>query len=224
MPERVLVFDLVGTLLDLSALDQLFDAEFGSSRIRSEWFQEALKIAFAMTAADSYQPFADITKAALKVIEARYRRNLSWIQRRRILSSMRELPAFEDVKPALHRLAKDGHRMAVLTNSSQGMANAVLKRAGILPYFEQVFSADNTKRLKPANAPYMYAAKHLKTKPKKVTMIAAHSWDIFGAHSAGMQTCFVGRPEQSLNELTPKPDLVVSDMMEMADRLNKRGL
>ena len=35
-----IVFDLIGTLLDLSALDPLFERAFGDSKLRKEWSSE----------------------------------------------------------------------------------------------------------------------------------------------------------------------------------------
>ena len=49
--QLVIAFDLVGTLLDLSAMDDKFRAEFGGSRVRQEWFAEVQKLMFSITAA-----------------------------------------------------------------------------------------------------------------------------------------------------------------------------
>ena len=65
----VIAFDLMGTLLDLSALDGQFRAQFGDTRVRQEWFSEVLKLALAITARGSYETFSDITEAALKIVE-----------------------------------------------------------------------------------------------------------------------------------------------------------
>jgi hypothetical protein len=40
----------MGTLLDLSTLDEKFRVEFGDNRVRKEWFSEVLKLALAITA------------------------------------------------------------------------------------------------------------------------------------------------------------------------------
>ena len=69
--QLTIAFDLMGTLLDLSALDEQFRAEFGDTGMRQEWFPEVLKLALAITAMGSYERFANITEAALKIIEER---------------------------------------------------------------------------------------------------------------------------------------------------------
>jgi hypothetical protein len=52
----VIAFDLMGTLLDLSALDGQFRAQFGDTRVRQEWFSEVLKLALAITARGAKRP------------------------------------------------------------------------------------------------------------------------------------------------------------------------
>ncbi len=42
MRMRVLVFDVIETLLDLQALDPAFEAVFGDRGVRREWFQQML--------------------------------------------------------------------------------------------------------------------------------------------------------------------------------------
>jgi 2-haloacid dehalogenase len=212
----VLVFDLVGTLLDLSGLDPLFRSGFAAARQRREWFLEVLKIALATTAAGDWTEFSAVAEAALKVVEQRQEKRLSWLQRRRILNGLHRLPAFGDVSDGLRQLAADGYRMAVLTNSSAKSAKESLSRTGLSDLFDKVLSADRVKRLKPAIEPYRMAVKELGVKPGRVLFVAAHAWDIRGAHRAGFRTCFVQRPEQVLDELTPQPDIIVPDLVSLA--------
>jgi 2-haloacid dehalogenase len=219
MKPEVIVFDLVETLLDLSALDSAFREAFGAARLRREWFSEILKMAFAITTAGDWVAFARIAEAALKVIEERQERKLSWFQRRRILALMRKLPPFPDVRPALEELKAAGFRLAVLTNSSVKSAEEALKRGQVRNLFDKVLSADRVKRLKPAPEPYRMAAKELGTKPGKILFVAAHAWDIRGAHRAGLRTCFLRRSGQVLDELAPDPQIIISDLRELANAL-----
>src|SRR5260370_39570393 len=77
----VIAFDLVGTLLDLSALDPAFERAFGDSWLRRGWFSEVLELALATTAMNHYSEFNKITQAALKVVEERYQRSLNDTER-----------------------------------------------------------------------------------------------------------------------------------------------
>ena len=39
---RVIVFDLIGTILDLQAMDSHFERFFGDAALRKEWFAQTL--------------------------------------------------------------------------------------------------------------------------------------------------------------------------------------
>jgi 2-haloacid dehalogenase len=216
---RVILFDLVETLLDVSSLDRVFRAQFGSARVRREWFEQALRIAFSATAANEYAPFSEMLKASLTVMEERHDTKLSWFGRRTIFSAVRAMPIYPDVEPGLRRLSDAGFRLAVLTNSAKSFGVNSLKQAGVLQYFDEVLSSESVKRLKPAHQPYRYAAKKLRTNPKEILMVAAHDWDVTGAHAAEMQTCFLRRSGQFLNELAPEPEMNVAGVEEMARQL-----
>jgi len=214
--KAVIVFDLVGTLLDLSALDPVFGRSFGDFKLRWEWFSEVLKIALATTATNHYREFNKITQAALRVVEERYQHSLNDPQREEIFQALKTLPPFSDVPDSLASLRRNGFRTLVLTNSKKETAEEMLKHAGILRHFDRVFSADAVQRLKPAPEPYRMVARELDIGPESILLVAAHSWDIAGAIRAGCQACFLRRPEQVLDEITPTPTLIVSDLRELA--------
>ena len=217
--QPVLVFDVVGTLLDLSALDSLFKEHFGEQELRKEWFSEVLKLALTCTAIGKYEEFSRITEAALQVIAERHGKNVSPAGRKEILGKLRTLPAFPDVKPSLDHLRRQGFRLAALTNSGPRAAGDALRNAGIADLFEQIFSADSVKRLKPAAEPYQMAARELGIESNSLLMVAAHSWDIAGAAAAGCQTAFVQRPQQVLDQITPRPAIIAKDLQEFAERI-----
>lgn len=219
--QLVIAFDLMGTLLDLSALDEQFQAEFANVRVRQEWFSEVLKLALAITARGGYESFSDITEAALKIIEERHQHKLSGGERKKILDSLLRLPAFADVKPGLERLKSRGFKLVVLTNSREKAAKAAVKFAGLADCFDRVLSAEGVKRLKPAPEPYRMAAKETRVKPRNLLLVAAHSWDVAGAMHAGCRAAFVRRPDQVLDELAPKPSFYTADLIELAEVLGR---
>lgn len=218
----VLCFDLNGTLLDISALDEHFQSLFGDPGIRKEWFSEVLKIALATTVVNAYAEFGKISKAALIVIEQRYGRTLDETQRLEVLNKFRELPPFPDVEEGLHNLHVGGYTLAVLTNSSAQVAEEALKRARLNKYLGKLMSADSVQRLKPAAESYRMAAHELGVGLGSLMLVAAHSWDIAGAMWAGCQACFLRRPGQVLDEITPQPGLLISDLRDLPRQLQGR--
>ena len=63
------------------------------------------------------------------------------------------------------------------------------------------------------------AAHEFNLEPESVLLVAAHSWDVAGAIRAGCQACFLRRPEQILDEITPTPTLIASNLQELSTRV-----
>jgi 2-haloacid dehalogenase len=143
-------------------------------------------------------------------------------QRDAILEGMTSLPAHPEVPSALDTLRDSGVRLAALTNGTQKGASSQFQFAGLADKLEAVFSADQVRAYKPAPQPYLYALKQLRTDPSRVSLVAAHAWDIAGAAAAGLVTVFGRRPGKVLNPLGPKPDIVVDDLGEFARNVIRR--
>jgi 2-haloacid dehalogenase len=218
---RVLVFDVMETLLDLRALDAHFEAVFGDPAVRQQWFQQMLQSAFVATVTDTYRDFGQLGRAALQMSARRHGLELSHDQQQRILGAVRQLPAHDDVLDALTRLRQAGFRMAALTNSTAEVAEAQLAHAGLRDFFEQALSADMAQRLKPAREAYHVAAQRLGIAPGDLRMIA-HAWDVTGAIRAGCAAVFIARPNMVLDPAGEQPDIVVRDLREAAEQIIAR--
>jgi 2-haloacid dehalogenase len=219
MRARVLVFDVNETLLDLSALDPHFVRLFGDAKVRVEWFGTMLQSAFLTTITGPYTPFGEHFKAALVITAERRGVRVSPADEQAILAGVRTLPPYPEVRPALERLAREGFRLAALTNSTTQVEEAQLRSAGLADLFEKALSADAAKRLKPAAEAYQTAARELGVETRAIRLVAAHVWDVQGALRAGAAAAFVQRPGAVWNPLFERPDVVGKDLTEVADRI-----
>ena len=213
--KRVCVFDVNETLLDLAALDPLFERVFGDASVRRLWFNQMLQSAFVATMTDAYVTFGESAAAALRMTEERQGAEVSEDDRQEILSGLRNLPPHPEVPESLDRLLEAGFRLATLTNSTQEVAEAQIENAGLTDRFEQILSADTAKRLKPAPAPYRMATRALEIPERGMRLVAAHAWDVAGALRAGCAAAFVAR--QPFDPLVERPDVVGADLAEVAD-------
>jgi 2-haloacid dehalogenase len=214
---RVCVFDVNETLLDLGALDPKFERVFGDASTRQAWFGQFLTSWLTAMVTGVYEEFGTIGGTALEMIAERQGVELSDEDKGQILSGMQELPPHPEVTENLGRLRDAGIRMAALTNSTQQVADAQIDNSGLREYFDQVLSADSVKRLKPAPEPYRMAAESLGVELGQLRLVAAHAWDVAGALQAGCAAAFVARPGMVLNPLFEHPDVVGSDLREVAD-------
>ena len=213
--KRVCVFDVNETLLDLAALDTLFERVFGDASVRRLWFNQMLQSAFVATMTDAYTTFGEAAGAALRMTEERLGVEVSEDDRQEILGGLRVLPPHPEVPDSLDRLRNAGFRLATLTNSTQEVAEAQIQNAGLADRFEQILSADTAKRLKPAPAPYRMAAQVLGIPERRVRLVAAHAWDVAGALRAGCAAAFVAR--QPFDPLVEPPDVFGKDLSDVVD-------
>jgi 2-haloacid dehalogenase len=220
---KVLVFDVNETLLDLRALDPIFERVFGEAAARREWFGQMLQSAFVSIIIDAYADFGATGGAALRMIAAKRGVTLDQADLDAVKQTMRELPAYPDVRPALEQLRDAGFRLATLTNSTAEVGEAQVTNAGLRDLFEQTLSADTVRRLKPAPEPYRMAAERLGVGMGDMMLVAAHFWDVAGAMRAGCRAAFVARPGQVLDPLAPEPDIVGKDLTEVTAAIIAAG-
>ncbi|MDP8925427.1 MAG: haloacid dehalogenase type II, partial [Actinomycetota bacterium] len=202
---RICVFDVNETLLDLGALDVHFEAAFGDPGLRRVWFSQLLQSALVATVTGAYSNFGEVGAAALEMVAEREGLDLSDEDKQKILGGMRGLPPHPEVAESLSRLREAGFRLATLTNSTREVSEAQMENSGLRDYFEQILSADDVGRLKPAPEPYRMAAESLGVGVEGVRLVAAHAWDVAGALRAGCAAAFVARPGMVLDPLVERP-------------------
>lgn len=219
---RVLAFDVNETLLDLSALDPLFERAFGDAALRPLWFAQMLQLSFVGAITGQYVDFTTAQHGALSMLAARTGRDVDASTADEIVDAMKRLPPYPEVADALARLGDSGLGMAALTNSVNEVAEAQLANAGLRDCFEQVLSADEVRRLKPSPEPYRMAAERFGVDVGEVRLVAAHGWDVSGALAAGCEAAFVARPGMVPSPLGPQPDVIGADLAEVAEEILAR--
>src|SRR5215216_5859516 len=215
----VIAFDVNETLLDLTALDPLFERAFGSAAARAQWFAQMLQLSFVGGLTGRYVDFTSAQRAALTMLAEMTGVRLDAEDGQRILDEMRRLPPHADAAPALDRVRETGLRLAALTNSPLDVARDQLAHAGLADRFDAILSADQVQALKPRPEPYQMAARTFDVTADDVRLVAAHAWDISGALAAGCAAAFVARPGMVLSPLGAQPDIAAADLGEVADRI-----
>jgi 2-haloacid dehalogenase len=216
---RVIVFDLMVTLLDFRALDPYFERFFGDADVLKEWFMQTQQLAMAAVLTNAYEDFGVQADTGLEITARHYKVSLLGEEKNLILNTLGKLRAYPDVAPSLQRLRDAGLRLAVLTNTTAQAAEAQLAYAGLRDTFEQVISADEIHCFKPAAEVYRLAAGRLGVEPRQMRLVAAQDWDVTGALRAGCAAVFIGRPGQVMNPFGPQPDVRGADLAEVAEKI-----
>lgn len=216
---HVIVFDLMGTLLDLRTMDSHFERFFGDAAVRKEWESQTLQLALAAILTNAYEDFGVLADTGLEIIARRYRVSMLGEEKNLILGTLQKLRPFPDVAQSLQRLRDAGLKLAVLTNATTKTAEAQLAFAGLRDHFVDVISADEIHCFKPAPEVYQLAARRLGLEPGQIRLVASHDWDVTGALRAGCAATFVARPGQVMNPFGPQPDVRGADLAEVAEKI-----
>lgn len=214
-----LFFDVNETLLDTTELNRSVAQRLGDRPERAEaWFTSLLHHSLVESVTGSWNSFGDIAEAVLEMTAARYGVTLPK-NATPIAEIIAAMPAHPDVAAGLTALQQQGFTLVALTNSSASLAEKQLSSAGLAPLFTRILSVEQLQVYKPDLRVYQWAMKELGKPASECMMVAAHGWDVGGAKRAGMKTAFVTRKGQALYPLAPAPDLIVSDIGELAAKI-----
>lgn len=209
------LFDINETVLDLSALDDLFTELFGDPGSRTLWFAQTLQNAMTAELCGRHAPFEAQGQAALEMIGARFGRTLSAADRRRVADALKRLPAHADVRAGLDFARAHGVRCIAFSNNARAATQAQLEYAGLGEAFADILSAEDAGASKPVTATYRQAAASLGQPAEDLWLIAVHAWDIAGAQAAGFKGALLQRrPDQVVNPLAPP--VVTADTLQEA--------
>lgn len=217
--ERVIVFDVNETLLDIEILNPFFERTFGDAGVMRQWFAELILYSQALTLSGSYSPFGQLAVAVLKMVAEIKNVSLTANDLDDFKGHMGRLPAHKDAAPALEMLKSSGFRLVTLTNSAPEAGQAVLQKAALSHYFEKQFSVDAVKRFKPAQETYRSVASALSTDAGSMRLVAAHTWDTLGAMAAGWKAALLTRAGNAPLPLGDQPDIVEKGLLEIAHRI-----
>lgn len=222
MPPSVLVFDVNETLIDIDSLATLFADIFGDRQVLREWFNQLVTYSMTVTLAGRYVDFFTLGRGVLRMLADVHQVRITDDDLDRVSVGMATMPAHPDARDALTRLRDNGFRLVTLTNSPHLPGRPTpLDNAGLADLFERQLSVESCRAFKPAPAVYRLACRELDAAPADCLMVAAHVWDLIGAHSVGFGTALItrpGNPPLPVNGL-PQPDLVVADLAGLADHL-----
>jgi 2-haloacid dehalogenase len=216
----VIVFDVNETLSDMAPLGRRF-ADVGAPELLARvWFAAILRDGFALAAAGGKDKFARLADSALRAVLAGAGLNRPADDAAdHVLSGFADLGVHPDVPDGVHMLRQHGLRLVTLSNGSANVAERLLTRAGIRGEFEHLLSVDDADAWKPARAAYVHAARACSAGMEQMLLVAAHPWDIHGAHQAGMRTGWITRQQTPYPDYFAAPDLQAPDLVTLAGHI-----
>ena len=194
--EKLLVFDLDGTLIDsradLAAAVNMVRAEQGLDVLTVEQVKSFIGNGIRKLVERS---FADAT-VDLPIILERYR-TVYYSQ------SVVHTSIYPGVKTGLEQLQEAGMVSTVLTNKPGGISRSILETLGLLPFIKTVIGAEDGYDLKPNSEGLRALMKMHKIDAGSCWMIGDHHTDLVAGMDADVHTGFVSYGFGHTDDLKP---------------------
>ena len=216
----LLVFDVNETLSDMTAMAERFEEVGAAGHLAKPWFAGVLRDGFALTVHGEPQPLKTISVETLRdtfhgldldrgIDEA--------IEH--VMGGFAGLDVHDDVADGLRDLAGLGIRLVTLSNGATTVAEQLLESAGLRDHLERLLSVEDAGTWKPAGDAYAYALDQCGVEPQQAMLVASHPWDTDGAGRAGLQSAWVNRDGRLFPAHFRAPDVEVTSLVELAERL-----
>ena len=216
----VVVFDVNETLIDIEALNPLFERVFGDRRVLREWFGQLVLYSMTTTLSGLYEDFFSLGRGLFEMVGTVH--GVAVEAATRLREGLLTMPAHPDVEEGLRELRRAGFRLVTLTNSPPDPGGKTpLERAGLAGHFERQFSVEAARAFKPSPLVYRMVAEELGVAPTACCMVASHVWDTIGAQSVGFSAGLITRPGNAPLPVSglPQPNVVAPDLPTLAARL-----
>ncbi|MEU6775069.1 haloacid dehalogenase type II [Streptomyces sp. NPDC046759] len=216
----VLVFDVNGTLSDLTPLRRRFEAVGVRADVMPLWFASVLRDGFALTAAGGYADFTDVARDGLRQLltaegvgRDRLEDAIGHVE-----SGFAELDVHPDVAEGIRGLRAAGYRLVTMTNGTAELTGRLLTRAGVQDCFSALLDVAGPHRWKPHPQAYRYAAERAGVRPAEMMLVATHPWDVDGARRAGLGGAWLrrGADPASYPRSMTAPTMAAEDTRDLA--------
>ncbi|GAB6065579.1 HAD family hydrolase [Aquifex pyrophilus] len=127
---------------------------------------------------------------------------------------------YEGVPEVLEKLKEDKVKLAVVSNKLEELSREILRRLGIINYFEFIAGGDTFPEKKPSPLPVIKTLEHLGIEPQKAIIVGDTEADILSGKGAGTITALAEWGYVRLN--SEKPDFVLKkpeDLLKILDSL-----
>ena len=193
MTIKAVVFDAYGTLYDVQSVAAVTEEAFPGygEMITQVWRIKQLEYTWLRSLMRRYQDFSVITADSLaytlRVLGLKHDAGVF----ERIMEKYLHIDLYPDAAAALAALR--GRKLAILSNGSPGMLNALVHNSGLDRVLDATISIDARKIFKPAPDAYTLIESVLRVPPAEVLFVSSNPWDACGAKAFGLNVAWIER-------------------------------
>ena len=219
MTIKAVVFDAYGTLYDIQSVATVTEQAFpGYGEIITQvWRIKQLEYTWLRSLMRRYEDFSVVTRESLAYTLRCLGLTYDEAAFARIMDKYLHLDLYPDARASLGAM-KD-RKLAILSNGSPGMLNALVKNSGLDRVLDATISIDANKVFKPSPDAYSLIETTLQIPPSEVLFISSNPWDVCGAKAFGLNVAWIERvTPEAMAQACAKSDLVAPLTMFKAIR------
>jgi phosphoglycolate phosphatase len=215
---NLLIFDLDGTLID-SKLDLVHSVNAARALMNLEPISEEVVSSYVGNGVPVLVRRALGPEASEADVERAVKYFLSYY-REHMLDNTRPYPG---VREALDHLHGAGVRMAVLTNKPVRFSRSLVEGLGLKEHFFQVYGGNSFERKKPDPVGIETLLSESGAARERTIMVGDSGVDVQTARNARVTACGVSYGLQPETFREYPPDILIDNMLELADYVLSRG-
>lgn len=192
MSIQAVVFDAYGTLYDTQSVAAITEDTFPGygDLITQIWRIKQLEYSWLRSLMGRYESFSSLTRDSL----AYTLRVLGLTYDGEAFERIMEKYLFLDLYPdAMAALTAKGRKLAILSNGSPDMLNALVRNTGLDRVLAATISVDANKVFKPSPNAYRLIETTLSVPPASVLFVSSNPWDASGAKAFGLKVAWIER-------------------------------
>jgi 2-haloacid dehalogenase len=199
-----IVFDAYGTLYDVQSVSRIVRTEFPAHAeyITQVWRLKQLEYSWLRSLMGRYEDFQTVSRESLDYTLKTLGLLPNAPLLNRLVDAYDHLSPYPEVIEAL--IALKNYRLAILSNGSARMLDALVHNTGLDRYLEAVISVDANRVFKPDPRAYELVQERLNVRPEEVVFVSSNGFDVAGAKSFGFKVVRIERvtPSALQAELT----------------------
>ena len=193
MSIKAIVFDAYGTLYDTQSVADVTEEAFpGYGEIITQvWRIKQLEYSWLRSLMQRYADFSIVTRDSLAYTLRTLGLTYEGAAFDAIIDKYLHLDLYDDALAAL--TAMQDRSLAILSNGSPEMLNALVKNSGLDRLLAATISVDANKVFKPAPSAYALIESTLHVRPAEVLFVSSNPWDACGAKAFGLNVAWIER-------------------------------